>query len=97
MGTVTKPNTFTAGTAARAAQVNANFDTIYNDYNGNINDANVSATAAIKASKLNMASPGPIGSTTPNTGVFTTLTASSSLKIPTSVPATTANGMIWLG
>jgi hypothetical protein len=97
MGIVSKPNTFTAGTAARASQVNQNFDAIYNDYNGGINDANISSTAAIKASKVNMASPGPIGSTTPNTGTFTTLTATTSLKIPTSVPATTANGMIWLG
>ena len=75
MSTITKPNTFTAGTTIRAAQVNSNFDTIYNDYNGNITNANIKSDAAIVGSKLNLTSPGPIGGTVPGTGAFSSLTA----------------------
>ena len=75
MATITKPNTFTASTTIRAAQVNANFDTIYNDYNGGITNANIKADAAIAGSKLNLAAPGAIGGTTPNSGAFSSLTA----------------------
>lgn len=49
---VTKPYTFTAGGVIRSAEVNSNFNTIYNDYNGNITDANISASAAIAQSKI---------------------------------------------
>src|SRR3990167_5721731 len=56
MASITKPNTFTAGTIIVASEHNANFDTIYNDYNGNITNANVSSSAGIANSKLNLAS-----------------------------------------
>jgi len=52
MATTTKANTFTAGTTILSADVNENFDDIYNDYNGNITNANVSASAAIVDTKL---------------------------------------------
>jgi len=55
MSTITKPNTFSSNTTASSSEVNANFDTIFNDYNGNITNANVSSSAAIAASKLNLA------------------------------------------
>ena len=51
---ITKTNTFTAGATILAAEHNTNFDTIYNDYNGNITTANVSASAAIAFSKLSL-------------------------------------------
>lgn len=56
-GIVTKPYTFKASTGPgtapiRSAEVNSNFDTLYNDYNGNITDANISASAAIQQSKI---------------------------------------------
>lgn len=58
---VAKPYTFTPSTPAQAAQVNADFDTIYNDYNGNITNANIKANAAISFSKLALTSQlGPI-------------------------------------
>lgn len=40
---------------------------------GGIVNADINASAAIAASKLSLVSPGAIGSTTPNTGAFTTL------------------------
>jgi len=52
MGNITKPNTFSSGTTALSAEVNSNFDTIYNDYNGGISNANISGSAAIADTKL---------------------------------------------
>ena len=54
--TITKPNTFSAGAVIVASEHNSNFDTIYNDYNGSITNVNISASAAIAATKLNLAS-----------------------------------------
>lgn len=52
MALISKPNTFSAGTTILSADVNSDFDTIYNDYNGNITNANISASAAIDTSKI---------------------------------------------
>ena len=52
MALITKTHTFSAGAAIIAAQHNTNFDTIYNDYNGNITNANIAAAAAIADTKL---------------------------------------------
>ena len=52
MATIVKPNTFSAGALILAAEHNSNFDTIYNDYNGNITNANISASAGIVDTKL---------------------------------------------
>ncbi len=49
---ITKPYTFTVGSSIVASEHNSNADTIYNDYNGNITNANISGTAAISDSKL---------------------------------------------
>lgn len=43
-------------TAVNAAATNTPLSTIYNDYNGNITDANIAANAAIAGSKINLAS-----------------------------------------
>ncbi len=48
-GTITRPNTYTSGDVIRSADVTANETTIYDEFNGNINDANIlddSLTAA---------------------------------------------------
>jgi len=55
-GTVTLTNTFTSGTIADPSQVNTNFTDITTEVNGNIENVNVSGTAAIVASKLNLSS-----------------------------------------
>lgn len=45
-------STITDGTTASASQVNTPLTTIYNDYNGNITDANIASAAAIAFSKI---------------------------------------------
>ncbi len=47
------PYVFVAGQTLPAAQLNADFATIYNAFNGNITNANINAAAAIAASKIN--------------------------------------------
>lgn len=48
---IAKPNTFTSNTTISSSQVNANFDTIYNEFNGNIAAANL-ATDSVVAAKI---------------------------------------------
>jgi len=50
-GIIVKPNNFAASTPAVASQVNANFDVIYNAFNGNI-DSNNLATNSVVTSKI---------------------------------------------
>ena len=52
MALITKDNTFTAGNTITASEHNENFDTIYNDYNGNIKNENLASNAAIENTKL---------------------------------------------
>ena len=85
MALITKPNTFTAGAVIVAAEHNSNYDTVYNDYNGNITNANIAAGAAIDASKLNLGAPGPIGSTTPSSAAFTTISSSGASTLNSNV------------
>jgi len=56
MSIIAKPNTPVTGGTISAPDTNANLDAIFNDYNGNITTANISASAAIANSKLNLAS-----------------------------------------
>jgi hypothetical protein len=51
MTTISKPHTFSPNTTASSSQVNADFDTIYNDYNGGINSSNL-ATDAVSTAKI---------------------------------------------
>lgn len=51
MGLINKPTTFTANTTAKASEVNDDFDTIYNAFNGNISGANL-ADGAITTAKI---------------------------------------------
>jgi hypothetical protein len=52
MGIVSKTYTFSAGAVVLAAEHNSNFDTIYNEFNGNISNANIKVGAAIADTKL---------------------------------------------
>lgn len=51
MTNINKPYTFSANTTASSSQVNDNFDTIYNDYNGGISSTNL-ADGAVTAAKI---------------------------------------------
>jgi len=75
MALITKPNTFSSGATIVAAEHNSNHDTIYDDYNGSITNANIGSSAAIVGSKLDLSAAGTIGGTTPSPGTFTTLTS----------------------
>lgn len=60
------------------ADLNAEFDNVLTH---SITNADVSATAAIVGSKLDLSVPGAIGGTTPAAGAFTTLGASGTLSV----------------
>lgn len=51
MGIIAKPHTFSPNTTATSSEVNSDFDTIYNEFNGNIAAANL-ATDAVTTSKI---------------------------------------------
>lgn len=51
MSIVSKPNTFSPSTTISSSAVNANFDTIINDYNGGITSANL-ATDSVTTAKI---------------------------------------------
>ena len=52
MGTISKSFTFSTGATITAAEHNTNFDTLYNLVNGQIDNDNIKASAAIANSKL---------------------------------------------
>lgn len=54
MALITKTFEFTAGTTIVASEHNSNFDTIYNEFNGSIDNTNIKSSAAIVATKLNL-------------------------------------------
>lgn len=51
-GTVTKPFTFSPGGTIKSSEINSNYDTLYNEFNGNIDNNNVKASAGIAPSKV---------------------------------------------
>ena len=52
---ITKTYTFSVGSTIIASEHNSNYDTIYNDYNGNIENVNIKAATGIAGSKINPA------------------------------------------
>lgn len=56
MSILTFTYTFTAGTTAQSSQVNANFTSVATVVNGNLDNTNLSASAGIVATKLNLTS-----------------------------------------
>lgn len=52
MGLIALPTTFVDGTIPTAAQFNGDFTTIANEFNGNIDNANIKALAGILESKI---------------------------------------------
>ena len=81
MGNITITHTFADDTVAEPGEVNENFTDITDVVNGDIDNTNIASDAAIAGSKLNLATPGAIGGTTPAAGAFTTLAASYTLAV----------------
>jgi len=54
MGNISLPNNIANGQQADATPLMANLNTIVNDYNGNIQNVNIAALAAIDYSKINL-------------------------------------------
>lgn len=54
MSIIAKNNDFSDAATISASAINANFDTIYNNYNGGITNANLATNAAIAYSKLTL-------------------------------------------
>jgi hypothetical protein len=52
MGTITRGYSYTSGNTITAAENEANETTLYNEFNGNIDNANIKASAGIAESKL---------------------------------------------
>ena len=52
MAIISKTYTFSAGSTIIASEHNTNFDTLYDAFNGNIENVNVKSTAAIAGSKI---------------------------------------------
>lgn len=57
MGVVALPTTFVDGVIPTAAQFNGDFQALANEFNGNITNANISASAAIATSKISATFP----------------------------------------
>lgn len=51
MSTISKPHTFSPNTTISSSQMNSNFDTLYNDYNGGINASNL-ASSSVSTAKI---------------------------------------------
>jgi len=81
MATISRSKTWVDTDILTAADLNGEFDTVYNEVNGSLSNANISATAAIAGSKLDLSTPGAIGGTTPAAGAFTTLSSSGAATV----------------
>lgn len=57
MSTLSRQTTWNTSDTLTASDLNAEFDNIVNDYNGGITNANISGSAAISASKLDLTKP----------------------------------------
>jgi hypothetical protein len=68
MSLINKNNVFSNGTTADGPQVNANFDTIYNDYNGNITDSNIAASGITTYGKVNGSALSSLAGISPSAG-----------------------------
>ncbi len=83
MATKAKPFTFSSGATIIASEHNSNFDTIYDEFNGNIDNANIKANAAIAGSKIDLSTIGAIGGSSPSGATFTNLVATTSFSTVT--------------
>lgn len=92
MSVISKPYTFSTGATIVAAEHNSNFDTIYQDYNGNITNANIVASANIADTKLAQIATASKVSGTALTGLASTPALAGALPIANIPIITVAKG-----
>ena len=93
MAIINKPYTFSPNTSAASSEVNSNFDTIYNDYNGGIAAANL-ASDAVTTVKI---ADDAVTSSKIADGTITSSDISSSAAIPFSKLSLTKSDITGLG
>jgi hypothetical protein len=94
--------TYTTGEKIEASKVTTNEDNIYNYLTAGIDtvkddsiaNADISSSAAIVGSKLDLSAPGAIGGTTPSTGAFTILSGTALSATSLSVGSINLTGNI---
>lgn len=74
MGTITKTKTWADNENVTYTDINANFDTVYNEFNGGIDNANIDASAGIASSKISGTAVTLAGSETLTNKTLTTPT-----------------------
>ena len=85
MGSIVKPKTWADAESLTYTDLNSSMDTIYNEFNGNIEDANIKASAAIAVTK--------IAGTAVNLATTQTISGQKTLRSP----AFTGNVTGWIG
>jgi len=90
--TITYPNTFVAGTAAQAAQVNANFNAISTVVNGNIDTNNLKSGAGITPNQLNLTSEYAVLRGTGTRGLSAGITGDTTPRV-----SLNSDGKVWFG
>jgi len=89
---LSRVKTWSASDILTAADLNAEFDNILDH---SITNSDISASAAIVGSKLDLSVPGNIGATTPGTGKFSTLTATGSTTLGDGADTLNNKLLIW--
>jgi hypothetical protein len=98
MGTVSSTYVFESDTeTVTRTKLNNLVADLLTEFNGQIDNDNIKAGAGILASKLDLASPGIIGNTTPAAATFTTLTASSLSVSDGTGPIPVGGIILWSG
>lgn len=92
MGTISRPNDYKAGTIAVAAQVNQNESTIFNEFNGNIDNDNIKVGAGITDNKLAQITTASKVSTSALTGTVTNVISTTNIT-STTLTATNISGL----
>jgi hypothetical protein len=90
MSLITKTYTFTAGTVISASEHNVNFDTLYSEINGQLDNSNIKSGAAIAGSKVTPT----FTSSASITGNLTLATAGNKLLIKEGVNASMGTALM---
>jgi hypothetical protein len=93
MAVIVKPYSFSAGATIIAAEHNSNFDTIFTEFNGGIDNSNLSLTAGIVDSKLNQITTAAKVSGSALTG-FASIASSAGIIPANNLPSSIVNKVV---